>query len=119
MNPQDLLRGYDLQHLTIGTLGGHSALDVCSGAKKYGFGTVVVAQKGREKTYEKYFRTRTLRDAPPAERRGFASAGGEASGGLTIGCVDDVIILKNFKDVVKKEIQEDLRKRNTIFIQSR
>ena len=52
MNPSDLLNGYDTKNIAVGVLGGHSALDVCHGAKKYGFGTVCVAKKGREKTYE-------------------------------------------------------------------
>ena len=28
-----MIKGYDLDKLTIGVLGGHSALDVCHGAK--------------------------------------------------------------------------------------
>ena len=39
---QEVLKGYDLSQITIGVLGGHSALDVCRGAKKYGFKTVAV-----------------------------------------------------------------------------
>ena len=53
-----ILEKYDKNNLTIGTLGGHSALDVCMGAKLNGFKTVVVCQKGREKTYEKYYKTK-------------------------------------------------------------
>ncbi|MBI3332006.1 DUF1246 domain-containing protein, partial [Candidatus Peregrinibacteria bacterium] len=78
MNSKELLKGYDLKHLTVGALGGHSALDVCAGAKKHGFRTVVVAQEGREKTYEQYFRARP-----------FDSAQGD-----TLGCVDEVIKVK-------------------------
>lgn len=40
---------------TIATLGGHSALEICLGAKKQGFKTLVITQKGRDKTYTKYF----------------------------------------------------------------
>ena len=53
-----ILKSYNLKKITIGVLGGHSALDVCQGATKYGFDTVVVCQKGREKTYEKNIRRR-------------------------------------------------------------
>ena len=53
-----ILEGYDKDKLTVGVLGGHSALDVCSGAKKHGFHTVAVCQRGREKTYDKYYRSR-------------------------------------------------------------
>ena len=35
-------------------MGGHSALDVCRGAKKNGFRTVAVSIKGREQTYLKH-----------------------------------------------------------------
>ena len=42
---KEILKKYDLSALTIGVLGGHSALDVCEGAKKFGFRTVCVVQK--------------------------------------------------------------------------
>lgn len=100
---QNILKSYDLDNLTIGVLGGHSALDVCHGAKKYDFKTLAVCQKGREEVYTKYFKTRD------AENRA----------GKTLGCVDDVLIVDKFADVVKPEIQEQLRKRNTIFIHNR
>ena len=91
-----LLDGYDLKNLRIASLGGHSALDVCRGAKAEGFETVVVAQKGREQTYSKHFKTRNGK-----------------------GCVDHVILVDNFKDVTKPEVQAQLRKLNAIFIHSR
>jgi len=37
-----LAKKYDASKLTIGVLGGHSALDVCRGAKDLGFRTVAV-----------------------------------------------------------------------------
>ena len=91
-----ILEGYDKKSITIGTLGGHSALDVCRGAHSHGFKTLVVCQKGREKTYAKYYKRRD-----------------------GIGFVDDVIVLDNFSDITKKEVQEELRKRNTIFVHNR
>jgi 5-formaminoimidazole-4-carboxamide-1-(beta)-D-ribofuranosyl 5'-monophosphate synthetase len=93
---KDLLEGYDLNNITIGVLGGHSALDVCEGAKKHGFKTLAVCQKGRDKTYSKYYKTREDK-----------------------GCVDEVILVDSFADIVKPEVQEELRKRNTIFIHNR
>ena len=51
-----VLEGYDPKNIRIGSLGGHSALDVCRGAKAEGFETVVVVQKGREKTYSQYYK---------------------------------------------------------------
>ncbi len=91
-----LLETYDKSQITIGVLGGHSALDVCRGAHMHGFRTLVVAQKGREKTYTKYYKRRE-----------------------GIGFVDDVIMVNKFSDITKKEIQEELRKRSTIFIHNR
>jgi 5-formaminoimidazole-4-carboxamide-1-(beta)-D-ribofuranosyl 5'-monophosphate synthetase len=93
---QEVVKGYDKQQIRIGSLGGHSALDVCRGAKAEGFETVVVAQKGREQTYTKYFKTRGDR-----------------------GCVDHVILVDKFADIVKPEIQEQLRKLNVVFVHSR
>ena len=93
---QDVLENYDLSNLTIGVLGGHSALDVCSGAKKYGFKTVAVCKKGRDKTYSKYYKSRDGK-----------------------GCIDEVILVDEFADIVKEDVQEKLQKLNTIFIHNR
>lgn len=97
INIPEVLAKYNPSQISIGVLGGHSALEVCEGAKKLGFQTVVVAQKGREKTYEKYYRTRD---------------GGK-------GCVDHLITLDKFADIVKPEVQEELRGLNTIFVHNR
>src|SRR3989344_1779552 len=101
MDAAPLLDGYDVKKLTVAALGGHSALDVAHGAKKFGFHTLVVAQEGREKTYSKYFRART--------------AGKDGH----VGCIDDVIEVKKFSDVLDRTIQEQLRAKNTIFIHNR
>ncbi len=91
-----VLDGYDKSNIRIGSLGGHSALDVCRGAKAEGFETVVVAQKGREAVYNKHYRTRGDR-----------------------GCVDHVIVVDSFADIVKPEVQQQLRDLNTVFVHSR
>ena len=91
-----VLESYDKSNLTIGTLGGHSALDVCRGAKLHGFKTVVVCEKGREKTYERYYKSRNGK-----------------------GIIDEIILVDKFKDIVKKDVQEKLRELNTIFIHNR
>jgi 5-formaminoimidazole-4-carboxamide-1-(beta)-D-ribofuranosyl 5'-monophosphate synthetase len=100
MESASLLSGYDLKKLTVGVLGGHSALDVCHGAKKYEFKTVCVARKGRELTYGKYFKTRN-----------------QAT--IAKGCIDEVIVVNNFDDILKENIQDKLRSLNTIFIHNR
>ena len=94
---QKLIDEYDHDEITIGVLGGHSGLDVCRGAKKNGFKTIAVCQKGREKTYTKYFNSR--------------------SDGR--GCIDETIVLDKFSDITKEKIQNELIKRNTIFIHNR
>jgi len=94
---QKLVSSYDTSDITIGVLGGHSGLDVCRGAKKHGFKTIAVCQKGREKTYTKYYKTR--KDGR--------------------GCIDKTIVLDKFSDITKKEVQEKLLKENTIFIHNR
>ena len=96
-NIQKLVASYDKDNITIGVLGGHSGLDVCRGAKKHGFKTIAICQKGREKTYTKYYKTR--RDGR--------------------GCIDKTIVLEKFSDITKPKVQEQLRKENTIFIHNR
>ncbi len=96
MDLSAILNGYDLKNITVGVLGGHSALDVCHGVKRFGFKTVCVARKGREKTYAKHFKTRDGR-----------------------GCVDDVIEVKDFQDVLSKDVQQKLQNMNTIFVHNR
>lgn len=93
---KNVLKGYDRKQIRIGSLGGHSALDVCRGAKMEGFETVVVAQRGREKTYTTHYKVRGSK-----------------------GCVDHVIVVDSFADIVKPAIQEQLRALNTILVQSR
>lgn len=95
-----ILEDYNKNDLTIGTLGGHSALDICRGAKKLGFNTVAVCQKGREKTYSEHY---------------FSKKDGKKSK----GCVDKVILVDKFNDVLKKDVQDRLREMNTIFIHNR
>ncbi|SRR5258708_32142624 len=80
----------------IATLGSHSALDVCSGAKSYSFKTLIVAAVGREKTYTDYFFTK----------------------GKT-GCVDDVILLDSFDQILNGDIQKKLQKKPLVFLPNR
>ncbi len=97
---KDLIKDYNTGDLTIGVLGGHSGLDICRGAKKLGFRTVAVCEKGRERTYSEFYKTRKVGDRE-------------------IGCVDEVIVVDKFADVVNPAVQEKLRALNTIFIHNR
>ena len=96
MDSLSLLDGYDLQNITVGVLGGHSALDVAHGAKKHGFNTVCLAREGRDKTFSQYYKTRDGR-----------------------GCIDEVIVRPEFSDVLNPDVQEQLRSMNTVFVNNR
>lgn len=96
MDINTTLENYNLKNLTVAVLGSHSALDVCAGAKKLGLTTLVVAEKGREQTYTKYYLTEGDR-----------------------GCVDDYIVVDNFKDILSADVQTELLKQNAIFVPNR
>lgn len=81
---------------TIAVLGSHSALDVCRGAKDEGFKTLVIVEKGRDKTYANYFKSKS-----------------------NIGCVDEVLYVEKFKDVVSSAIVKKLKDKNVIFVPNR
>lgn len=85
-----------LSDTTIAIVGSHSALDVCRGAKDVGFKTLVIVEKGRDKTYAQYFKTQ-----------------GE------IGCVDEVLYVDKFKDLLNSKNQKILKDKNSIFIPHR
>ncbi len=104
ISPSTLLSSYDLNCLTIGVLGGHSALDVCHGAKQYGFRTACVARKGREQTYAKHYKTRSV-----------SSFGDE----VERGCIDECIVVDQFEDILHADIQKRLQEMNTIFVHNR
>jgi 5-formaminoimidazole-4-carboxamide-1-(beta)-D-ribofuranosyl 5'-monophosphate synthetase len=96
MDIRSLLSGYDLKNISVAVLGGHSALDVCHGAKANGFKTLAIVQKGRSKTYDTYFKTRGER-----------------------GCVDETFEVNAFQEVLEPEAQEWLQERNAIFVHNR
>ncbi|MBI5133587.1 MAG: DUF1246 domain-containing protein, partial [Thaumarchaeota archaeon] len=83
---------------TISTLGSHSALDVCEGAKQEGFRTLVVAQRGREKTYLEYYKTR---------KRGTRE----------VGVIDEVLLVNKFSEMIKVPALALMK--NAIFVPNR
>jgi len=91
-----ILKQNNYSQPTIGVLGSHSALDICRGAKDEGFKTLVVCQKGREKTYETYYRTHAQ-----------------------TGCVDECLVLSSFDEILHPKIQNSLQKNNVIFVPNR
>ncbi|WP_297536471.1 formate--phosphoribosylaminoimidazolecarboxamide ligase family protein [Thermococcus sp.] len=94
-----ILERYDPEKITVGVLGSHSALDIADGAKEEGLPVLVVAQRGRHRTYAEYFRLRKTRD------------------GLTKGFIDEVIILEKFAQII--DVQDELVRRNVIFVPNR
>lgn len=80
-----------LNNLTIATLGGHSALEIFLGAKKNNFQTLAILQKGREKTYTKYFQN----------------------------LVDDYILVDKFDKLTSNKITQFLISKKVIFIPHR
>lgn len=96
MNIKSILAKYDAGNLTIATLGSHSALDICLGAKQEGFKTLVVGEKDRHKVYSSYYRTRG-----------------------SFGCVGECLVLDKFSDLLQKSVQKKLTDRNSLFVPHR
>ncbi len=99
---QEILKEYDLSKAKLGMIASHSALDVCDGAAEEGFETLVICQKGREKTYNRYFL---------AERN--------QSGKLIRGVVDKAIVYDKFNEIMKPENQKMLVSENALFVPNR
>ncbi len=88
---EQVIRDYEIQSMHIGVLGSHSALEIASGARQEGFQTIVVCQKGREKTYTRYYQN----------------------------LFDHVIMLDKFQDIVKPDTVEKLNSLQTVFVPNR
>jgi 5-formaminoimidazole-4-carboxamide-1-(beta)-D-ribofuranosyl 5'-monophosphate synthetase len=82
----EMLENYDLDKLAIGTLGSHSALNIFKGAKEEGFRTVCVCTEKNAILYKKF---------PLA---------------------DEIILVKDFTELLSEELQEKLRRLNAILI---
>ena len=93
------LDAYDLSRLTLCSIGSHSALDVASGARAQGLRNLIVTAKGREKTYSRYF----VREESPVGR----------------GCVDGVLELQDFPEILNEDVQRRLFEQNVIFVANR
>ncbi|MGC2363147.1 MAG: DUF1297 domain-containing protein [Candidatus Cybelea sp.] len=93
------LDAYDLSRLTLSSIGSHSALDVASGARAQGLRNLIVTAKGREKTYSRYF----VREESPVGR----------------GCVDGVLELQDFPEILNEDVQRRLFEQNVIFVANR
>ncbi len=86
-----IINGFETENVHVGVLGSHSALEIASGARQEGLQTVVVCQKGREKTYAKYYKE----------------------------IFDHTILLDKFQDIVKPETLKELNSLQTVFVPNR
>ena len=81
-----VLDKYDLRKIAIGTLGSHSSLNIFKGAKEEGFRTVCICKEKDAIMYKKF------------------------------PLVDELIIVKDFTELLDKKLQEKLRKLNVVLI---
>jgi 5-formaminoimidazole-4-carboxamide-1-(beta)-D-ribofuranosyl 5'-monophosphate synthetase len=81
-----ILGKYDQNKLSVATLGSHSSLNIFKGAKEEGFRTVAVCKEKDAIMYKKF---------PLA---------------------DEIIIVKDFTELLDEELQEKLRKLNAVLI---
>jgi 5-formaminoimidazole-4-carboxamide-1-(beta)-D-ribofuranosyl 5'-monophosphate synthetase len=96
---EEALAAYDRSRLTLCSIGSHSALEVAYGARAQGLANLVVTAKGRERTYTEHYRRR---EAP-----------------VPRGCVDDVLELDRFSDLLGERVQQELLARNAVFVANR
>jgi len=92
------LASYDLQQLTLCSIGSHSALEVAAGAAAAGLRNLIVAERGRERTYTEHF----ARRSDPAR-----------------GCIDRTIVLERFSDILDPHVQAELLAANVVFLPNR
>ncbi|MCW3996567.1 MAG: formate--phosphoribosylaminoimidazolecarboxamide ligase family protein [Candidatus Bathyarchaeota archaeon] len=85
------IENYDFKKVRIGVLGSHSALEIASGAKQEGLETVVVCQRGRDKTYTKYYKN----------------------------IFDHVLMLDKFSEITSPENVKKLTDLNVVFVPNR
>jgi 5-formaminoimidazole-4-carboxamide-1-(beta)-D-ribofuranosyl 5'-monophosphate synthetase len=85
--------------LTLCSIGSHSALEVAYGARAQGLRNLILTAKGRERTYTRYFAVRT----EPVPR----------------GCVDAVVELDAFADILREDVQRRLLDESVIFVPNR
>ncbi len=86
-----ILEGYETENIHVGVLGSHSALEIAAGARQEGLQTVVVCQRGRERTYTKHYKN----------------------------IFDHVLMLDKFQDIVKPENVRELNSLQTVFVPNR
>lgn len=100
MDVSNLIAPYDRTRLAVAVLGSHSALEICHGAAQEGLRSIVVAAHGRDATYARYYRRRQVH-------------------GRELGCIDQVLTVDRFDDVLHSEVQQKLCAQNAVFLPHR
>ena len=90
---------YDTNRLTLCSVGSHSALEVAFGARRQGLRNLIVTASGRDQTYARHYLARE----DPVPR----------------GCVDRVLDVKSFADILNEDVQQRLLDENVIFVPNR
>ncbi len=81
-----VLKEYDMDNISIATIGSHSALQILGAAKKHGFKTIVLCKRGYETIYRKF------------------------------KIADRIIVLENYREMLNEKIQNLLIRENAIII---
>ena len=84
--PKELLKKYNYDRITIGTLGSHSALNILKGAKEENFRTLCISTEENAIIYRRF------------------------------NVADEIITIPHFKDLLDRKIQKRLLEMNTILI---
>lgn len=83
---QDIFKNYNKDEITVATLGSHSALQILKGAKEEGFRSLAICIKEQKIIYERF------------------------------KVADEIITLDDYKDLIKEEVQEELREKNCVLV---
>jgi 5-formaminoimidazole-4-carboxamide-1-(beta)-D-ribofuranosyl 5'-monophosphate synthetase len=82
----EVLQGYDPEEITVATLGSHSALQILRGAREMGFRTLAICREGRDVIYRRF------------------------------GVADEIIMVKDYKEMLRDSVVEKLKERNSILV---
>ena len=82
----EILKNYNKEDITIGTIGSHTALQIMKGARDEGFKTLAICKRDREFVYKR-----------------FRSA-------------DEIICIGNYKEILNEDMQDKLLDKNLILI---
>jgi len=99
---KEIVGSFVPDQVRIGVMASHSALDTCDGAVEEGFRTVAYCQRGRERTYDRYFKAKR-----------------EPEGRVVRGVIDECVLLDRFAEVMNKEHQDRMRRDSVLFVPNR